>query len=225
MELKSEESLPLILKVLESNDEFIDFWLGDHLTETIWQCLYKLGFNQTGLLQSFLQKPGIDTFCKVAVSNSLCQMVLHHPEKREEIAGIFKEVFTTFTNASTDDNLIDSEFLALAVGHTIDGKLNELMPEIKTLYEKNIVALGVNGDFKAVKNHFATPEKYSRKIQICNIFELYDDVLKNWAGYNEDKEKTVNNANLPETVKSEKVGRNDPCPCGSGKKYKKCCMK
>ena len=23
--------------------------------------------------------------------------------------------------------------------------------------------------------------------------------------------------------KSKKVGRNDPCPCGSGKKYKKCC--
>ncbi|MFO1518782.1 MAG: YchJ family metal-binding protein [bacterium] len=29
----------------------------------------------------------------------------------------------------------------------------------------------------------------------------------------------------PETVRreGEKVGRNDPCPCGSGKKYKKCC--
>ncbi len=26
------------------------------------------------------------------------------------------------------------------------------------------------------------------------------------------------NQNLP------KVGRNDPCPCGSGKKYKKCCL-
>jgi SWIM/SEC-C metal-binding protein len=24
-------------------------------------------------------------------------------------------------------------------------------------------------------------------------------------------------------VKSEKVNRNDPCPCGSGRKYKKCC--
>ena len=24
---------------------------------------------------------------------------------------------------------------------------------------------------------------------------------------------------------SPKVGRNDPCPCGSGKKYKKCCGK
>ena len=26
-------------------------------------------------------------------------------------------------------------------------------------------------------------------------------------------------------AKSEKVGRNDPCPCGSGKKYKQCCGK
>ena len=25
--------------------------------------------------------------------------------------------------------------------------------------------------------------------------------------------------------KAKKIGRNDPCPCGSGKKYKKCCGK
>jgi len=31
------------------------------------------------------------------------------------------------------------------------------------------------------------------------------------------------NANLHQQAKSEKIGRNDPCPCGSGKKYKKCC--
>ena len=23
----------------------------------------------------------------------------------------------------------------------------------------------------------------------------------------------------------KKIGRNDPCPCGSGKKFKKCCMR
>ena len=30
----------------------------------------------------------------------------------------------------------------------------------------------------------------------------------------------------PETVRRQgpKVGRNEPCPCGSGKKYKNCCM-
>ncbi|MEA3436938.1 MAG: SEC-C metal-binding domain-containing protein [Thermodesulfobacteriota bacterium] len=29
--------------------------------------------------------------------------------------------------------------------------------------------------------------------------------------------------NPPRPVQSEKIGRNDPCPCGSGKKFKKCC--
>lgn len=28
-----------------------------------------------------------------------------------------------------------------------------------------------------------------------------------------------------EQTKSKKIGRNDPCPCGSGKKYKKCCAR
>ena len=33
--------------------------------------------------------------------------------------------------------------------------------------------------------------------------------------------------NKPQTIRreGEKVGRNDPCPCGSGKKYKACCGK
>ncbi|MBW2350756.1 MAG: preprotein translocase subunit SecA, partial [Deltaproteobacteria bacterium] len=37
-------------------------------------------------------------------------------------------------------------------------------------------------------------------------------------GDGDDKPKTVKR-------KGQKVGRNDPCPCGSGKKYKKCCGK
>jgi preprotein translocase subunit SecA len=30
-----------------------------------------------------------------------------------------------------------------------------------------------------------------------------------------------------ETIRNreEKIGRNDPCPCGSGKKYKSCCLR
>ena len=36
-------------------------------------------------------------------------------------------------------------------------------------------------------------------------------------------DETVSNAVAPK-IKLKKVGRNDPCPCGSGKKFKKCCM-
>ena len=43
--------------------------------------------------------------------------------------------------------------------------------------------------------------------------------------FDEDKKKALyREAKKANTViKGKKVGRNDPCPCGSGKKYKKCC--
>jgi preprotein translocase subunit SecA len=37
-------------------------------------------------------------------------------------------------------------------------------------------------------------------------------------------DRMMSSAGKQHTIKSNsKVGRNDPCPCGSGKKYKKCC--
>jgi len=41
---------------------------------------------------------------------------------------------------------------------------------------------------------------------------------------NFDRKGTIEGRATTETLRAEpKVGRNDPCPCGSGKKYKKCC--
>jgi hypothetical protein len=39
----------------------------------------------------------------------------------------------------------------------------------------------------------------------------------------EEEEASAEAAPEPAAVVPQKVGRNDPCPCGSGKKYKKCC--
>jgi uncharacterized protein YecA (UPF0149 family) len=34
---------------------------------------------------------------------------------------------------------------------------------------------------------------------------------------------TLRRTSTPFPITKQKVGRNDPCPCGSGKKFKKCC--
>jgi SWIM/SEC-C metal-binding protein len=68
-----------------------------------------------------------------------------------------------------------------------------------------------------------TPRKADEILSICNrhdweaIIGVESDKLENIA----DLEKLLN----PPTPlrKPVKVGRNDPCPCGSGRKYKKCC--
>lgn len=53
--------------------------------------------------------------------------------------------------------------------------------------------------------HVETPEKMERK-RVANPIAT-----------DRKPQKTI--------VKGKKIGRNDPCPCGSGKKYKKCCGK
>jgi uncharacterized protein YecA (UPF0149 family) len=42
----------------------------------------------------------------------------------------------------------------------------------------------------------------------------------------EDKLGETVSENPPNAVirRGPKIGRNDPCPCGSGRKYKKCCL-
>jgi hypothetical protein len=40
---------------------------------------------------------------------------------------------------------------------------------------------------------------------------------------NQSPSSSIPGSNEP-AVNQNKIGRNDPCPCGSGKKYKKCCM-
>lgn len=53
---------------------------------------------------------------------------------------------------------------------------------------------------------------------------LYD--LPAWnAIFDEEKRKEIRKAYMSSktVIRDEKIGRNDPCTCGSGKKYKKCC--
>ncbi len=38
-----------------------------------------------------------------------------------------------------------------------------------------------------------------------------------------DEEEAAARKSKPQTRESDKIGRNEPCPCGSGKKYKRCC--
>lgn len=52
--------------------------------------------------------------------------------------------------------------------------------------------------------------------------------LPQWDGiFSDEKRKEIQKSwRASKTIVNEnKVGRNDPCPCGSGKKYKKCCGK
>ena len=81
----------------------------------------------------------------------------------------------------------------------------------------NIEDLEVERIYKCFKknlndsNYKMLKERYARMKNLDNILE------RNLSGLNYAQTLISNN------IEGTKVGRNDPCPCGSGKKYKKCC--
>lgn len=69
-------------------------------------------------------------------------------------------------------------------------------------------------------------EKLYYNMHVAKADWLYN--LPEWDGIlSVEKRKEIKAAynRTKIVVKDEKIGRNDPCPCGSGKKYKKCCGK
>jgi uncharacterized protein len=73
--------------------------------------------------------------------------------------------------------------------------------------------------------------EFDKEKLYCNMVEagaewLYE--LPQWESiFSEEKRKELyKKQKLSHTVvKGKKIGRNEPCPCGSGKKYKHCCGK
>lgn len=67
-------------------------------------------------------------------------------------------------------------------------------------------------------------EKIDKEV---TTFLMRAEVKQNIERKEVSKNKIANDGKdaVAKRVKKEKVGRNDPCPCGSGKKYKQCCGK
>ena len=69
-------------------------------------------------------------------------------------------------------------------------------------------------------------EKLYMNMVSCNAQWLYE--LPQWDNIfsvEKRKELYLTEKKSHTVVKEKKIGRNDPCPCGSGKKYKQCCGK
>ena len=66
--------------------------------------------------------------------------------------------------------------------------------------------------------------EYLFKVQIRRESEFEDEDVFAKPKQMVEHRGDVEGSDKPETVRreEEKVGRNEPCPCGSGKKYKKC---
>lgn len=95
----------------------------------------------------------------------------------------------------------------------LDGINSSLLNEVDldTLEEESDVNLEIDFE-KLYYNMLDAKAEWLYKL------EQWDEVLTK-----EKRDEITKEYKLSQIAVSLKIGRNDPCPCGSGKKYKKCC--
>ncbi|MDW8136652.1 MAG: preprotein translocase subunit SecA [Thermodesulfobacterium sp.] len=164
---------------------------------------------------------------KEELSKLLKEKALEKYEEKERNLGeenlrhIEKYILLTTIDTLWKEHLLHLDYLKESVGLRGYGQKNplqeykkeafhlfvHLMKRIKetTLsYLYRVELKEVLEEIEGLEEEFQEPEKVQYKKE--NIFE-------------EKKEEKL------QPLKVQKIGRNDPCPCGSGKKYKKCCGK
>lgn len=123
--------------------------------------------------------------------------------KTTELKGTVKELAEKY-NMSTPyitgfvDGINDLQDPAVELEKLEEDTELTIKIDFKALYQKMV-------EYKA--EHLYTLPQWNDIFSAEELENLYKE---------QKRSKTVVN-------KEAKVGRNDPCPCGSGKKYKKCC--
>ena len=136
------------------------------------------------------------------IEKEIYEKLLSNPD--EEVRGTVKELAERYgQDVMTMVGFLDGIDESLDVPNPID-----------TMDEDTVVNLVFDKE-KLYKNMVAARADWLYELpQWEEIFS--ESELKKL--YKEQKESTT-------IRKGKKIGRNDPCPCGSGKKYKKCCGK
>jgi len=84
---------------------------------------------------------------------------------------------------------------------------------------------GIGSKYKPAVVRVHTEERAHELLELCT-----QNGIQCVVGIEPDKPEDVSDveralaARRPQPPAPPRIGRNDPCPCGSGRKYKKCCQ-
>lgn len=171
-------------------------------------------------LTQLLMNADGDLWVRSGAGDALAEIAEHRPELRPQILPLLEQALVT---AGDEDTLA-----GYIITNLLDIGASESLLLIEQAFSEDRVDLSVV-QLPDVQEHFGLPVT----AEWVPIRWGPDDELEDDDEYNEEidtgeMELTTQDAPDDEPaqtpfVAGPKVGRNEPCPCGSGKKYKKCC--
>lgn len=114
--------------------------------------------------------------------------------------------------SSSDNGIVNASVISICM----DQKLVEHHELIQKCFQRSAVDIMYNGDLEDVEIRMGLREERETQKEPTEIQKMFQRMMDT---IDEDESYLSSNES------KSKIGRNDPCPCGSGKKYKKCCLK
>lgn len=225
-----KEAFPALLRFASLPPDTLDFLIGDTITEGLNDVLYSTYNGDRELLTGFIKNIQADEFARSAGLYVLVQLYLDQKEDKESLKAFLHELI--YQCEEGGEGYLDTAVM----GVILTCHFMEMMPDVRYLFENGRIDISVWGDYDSCLDAMFD---YSREKPLCRRIEDTAALLRGWAMFEQpepdrkqqekamkelDKEliKARRERNMP--VKNVKIGRNDPCPCGSGKKYKNCCL-
>ncbi len=173
----SDTSLDCVLEVMRQSVEFFDYHFGDSQHEMFVPTLYKLAGHRLDKLMAFVKEEGPYWLPKAEVFPSVVQMVLRHPERRDEIIEWFREVLNFCVEHVAEARAVDSTIAASVICDLVDSQAVELLPEINALFDTDMVDLGHCGRRSSVLDDIGNPD-FAGRLDDCilDIHERFDDL-------------------------------------------------
>jgi len=193
---------------------------GDVIVEDGASILAAVGQGQFARLAEYGRRPDLSPWVRGAVFETLALQVVRGEESREAVVQYFNELMTS--RAFPDEDKVSWTLLVAAC---LDFHPGECLENIRALYERVGIDEAVVGDFENIKLAADSDREEHVRLLVEDRPPLTNtaEAVAWWGCFpqSEDDEEVPG-----VTIRNEqpKIGRNDDCPCGSGKKYKKCCM-
>jgi uncharacterized protein YecA (UPF0149 family) len=231
-ELKDESSVEVILDVLRQDEDYQEVWFNDFLCDGFWEFLYTIANDKLDQLYNYIIEPNGYTYSKTTVSQMIQQIVFHQPERRLEVVAWYKRVFEFWIANKDNNDIIDTDVIALSICDIANIQLVELTTEMQTLFNHKLVSIAIAGSLEDCMENMNGLTILDREHKVFRtIQERYTDYTSTWLNDDYKEEQTRNEFYeemkkiVPLPIAKPVIGRNDLCMCGSGKKYKKCCGK
>jgi hypothetical protein len=213
-ELKSTESLEIIVHFLQFEYESMARYVHDILDENIISIFSVCGVGRLNALKEFILSDNYSLWIKKAIAESVSMQGLTGLISKEEASLWNIDILRYYRNSTnpTEDQI---DFIGNVVCGCMDLKSVESLEIIEELYNKELVDPVWTGDLDEIRDSITTPDLFPLIHNNASIFETYQQY--------KGKDSFFNSfLNTPYVRESPKTGRNDLCPCGSGKKFKKC---